>query len=168
MTPKTKWILSLLSALATALIMQTQGAGLKSDFTPLGIVSLELASSITQLQHILAVWNQQNVVLNIGLDFLFIPSYTFFFIQSLKITISKHRLSWLQNLGTKLLAVAYVAAALDIIENMLMLSSILGHYSAGSVYATASAASLKFLSIACILFYLILSLPNTIRPKVKI
>jgi hypothetical protein len=166
MTPKTKWILSLLSVLATALIMQTQGAGLKTDFTPLGIVSLELASSVAQLQQILAVWTQQNVVLNIGLDFLFIPAYTFFFIQSLKITISKHRLSWLKSLGTKLIAVAYIAAALDVIENMLMLSSILGHYSVGSICATASIASAKFVGIGFILLYLIGSLPSTLSRKV--
>jgi hypothetical protein len=166
MSTKTKWILSLLSALVTALIMQTQGAGLKTDFTPLGIVSLELASSVAQLQQILAIWNQQNVVLNIGLDFLFIPAYTFFFIRSLKITISKHRLSWLKSLGTKLIAVAYIAAALDVIENMLMLSSILGHYSVGSICATASIASAKFVGIGFILLYLIGSLPSTLSRKV--
>jgi len=154
------------SALATALIMQTQGAGLKSDFTPLGIVSLELASSVAQLQQILAVWNQQNVALNIGLDFLFIPAYTFFFIQSLKITISKHRLSWLKNLGSKLIAVAYIAAALDVIENMLMHSSIMGQYSAGSIYATANIVSVKFMGISFILLYLIGSLPSTLSRKV--
>lgn len=165
MSTKTKWTLSLLGALATAIIMQAQGGGFKTDFTPLGIVSLELASSITQVQHILAIWNHKDLLLNIGLDFLFIPAYTFFFIQSLKITISKHRLSWVQQLGTKLIAVAYIAAALDVIENVLMLSSMMGHYTASSVYATATVASLKFLSIAFILFYLILSLPNTIRPK---
>jgi hypothetical protein len=146
--------------------MQTHGAGLKTDFTPLGIVSLELASSIAQLEQILAIWNQQNVVLNIGLDFLFIPAYTFFFIQSLKNTISKHRLNWLQQLGTKLIAVAYVAAALDVIENVLMLSSMMGHYSAGSICATASIATTKFVGIGFILLYLLGSLPSTLSRKV--
>jgi hypothetical protein len=166
MTPKTKWILSLLSALATALIMQTQAAGFKTDFTPLGIVSLELASSMAQVQHILAVWNHNDLLLNIGLDFLFIPAYTFFFIQSLKITISKHRLGWLQQVGNKLIAVAYLAAALDSIENLLMLSSMMGHYSAGSIYATASIATTKFVGIGFILLYLIGSLPSTLSRKV--
>jgi hypothetical protein len=166
MTPKTKWILSLLSALATALIMQTQAAGFKTDFTPLGIVSLELASSISQVQHILAIWNHNDLLLNIGLDFLFIPAYTFFFIQSLKITISKHRLNWLQQVDTKLIAVAYLAAALDSIENLLMLSSMMGHYSAGSICATASIATTKFVGIGFILLYLIGSLPRTLSRKV--
>ncbi|MFM6954453.1 MAG: hypothetical protein ACKOWL_05660 [Sphingobacteriaceae bacterium] len=165
MSTKTKWTISLLGALATAIIMQTQGAGFKTDFTPLGIVSLELASSITQVQQILAVWNRQDVLLNIGLDFLFIPAYTFFFIQSLKITISKHTFTWLQKIGTKLLAVAYLAATLDVIENILMLSSSMGHYSASSVCATATVATMKFLCIACVLFYLILSLPVTIKQR---
>ena len=167
MSTKTRWILSLLGALATALIMQTQGAGFKTDFTPLGIVSLELASSITQVQHILAVWNQQDVMLNIGLDFLFIPAYTFFFIQSLKITISKHRLGWLQQVGNKLIAVAYLAAALDSIENLLMLSSMIGHYSAGSICATASIATTKFVGIGFILLYLLGSLLINFKKKMS-
>jgi hypothetical protein len=166
MTPKTKWTLSLLGALATAIIMQTQGAGFKTDFTPLGIVSLELASSIAQVQQILAVWNHHDLLLNIGLDFLFIPAYTFFFIQSLKITISKHRLNWLQQLGTKLIVVAYLAAALDNIENLLMLSSMMGHYSAGSICATASIATTKFVGIGFILVYLLGSLPSTLSRKI--
>lgn len=157
MITKTKWTLSLLSALATALIMQTQGAGLKTDFTPLGIVSLELASNLAQVQHILALWNHEALVLNIGLDFLFIPAYTFFFIQSLQITLAKHSLSWLQQLGKKLLVVAYVAAVLDIVENILMIGSCLGHYSATSICATASIASAKFVGIGFILLYLIAS-----------
>lgn len=166
MSTKTKWTLSLLGALATAIIMQTQGGGFKTDFTPLGIVSLELASNIAQVQQILAVWNHHDLLLNIGLDFLFIPAYTFFFIQSLKNTISKHRLSWLQQLGTKLIAVAYVAAALDVIENVLMLSSMMGHYSAGSICATASIATTKFVGIGFILLYLLGSLPSTLSRKV--
>jgi len=166
LTTKTKWILSLLSALATALIIQTQAASFKTDFTPLGIVSLELASSISEVQHILALWNHNDLMLNIGLDFLFIPAYTFFFIQSLKITISKHGLNWLQQVGTKLIAVAYLAAALDSIENLLMLSSMMGHYSAASICATASIATTKFVGIGFILLYLIGSLPSRLSRKV--
>ena len=167
MSTKTKWLLSLLSALATALVMQTQAAGFKTDFTPLGIVSLELASSITQVQHILAIWNHNDLLLNIGLDFLFIPAYTFFFIQSLKITISKHRLGWLQQVGNKLIAVAYLAAALDSIENLLMLSSMMGHYSAASICATASIATAKFVGIGFILLYLLGSLLINFKKKMS-
>ena len=167
MSTKTKWTLSLLGALATALVMQTQAAGFKTDFTPLGIVSLELASSITQVQHILAIWNHKDLLLNIGLDFLFIPAYTFFFIQSLKITISRHRLNWLQQVGTKLIAVAYLAAALDSIENLLMLSSMMGHYSAASICATASIATAKFVGIGFILLYLLGSLLINFKKKMS-
>lgn len=167
MSTKTKWTLSLLGALATALVMQTQAAGFKTDFTPLGIVSLELASSITQVQHILAIWNHKDLLLNIGLDFLFIPAYTFFFIQSLKITVSKHRLGWLQQVGNKLIAVAYLAAALDSIENLLMLSSMMGHYSAASICATASIATAKFVGIGFILLYLLGSLLINFKKKMS-
>lgn len=166
MTPKTTWIFSLIAALATAIMMQTQGAGLKTDLTPLGIVSLELAASLGRVQQILSTWNHQELVLNIGLDFLFIPAYTFFFIQSLKITISALQLSWLQQVGTKLIAVAYLAAALDVIENILMLSSSMGYYSASSVLATVGIASCKFISIGFILLYLLGSLALTYTRKI--
>lgn len=158
MTPKTKWIWSLAAALATAAIMQTQGVGLKTDFTPLGIVSLELASNLEHVQQILASWNQHELLLNIGLDFLFIPAYTFFFIQSVKISMSKHQTNWLQQLGKKLLPFAYVAAALDVIENFLLISSSLGHYSAESVQVTASIATCKFVCIGFLIVYLLVSL----------
>lgn len=154
METKIKWRWSLVLVLLSGAIMQFQGRSLKTALNPIGIIDLELADTESELNSLLANWDIQTVQLNIWIDFLFIVAYTFFFIQSIRLILAKHRFNWLQQLGKKLIALAYVAAILDVIENMLMLCSITGHYTDGSLSATASIASLKFSIIAVILLYL--------------
>jgi len=158
METKIKWRWSLLLVLLSGAIMQFQGRSLKTALNPIGIVDLELADTVSELNGLLANWDTNVVRLNIWIDFLFIIAYTFFFIQSIRLILAKHRINWLQQLGKKLIALAYLAAILDVIENLLMLASIMGHYTAGSLFATASIATLKFSIIAIILIYLIGSL----------
>ena len=165
METKIKWRWSLLLVLLSGAIMQFQGRSLKTALNPIGIVDLELADSIFELNALLANWDKDVVRLNIWIDFLFIVAYTFFFIQSIRLILAKHRFNWLQQLGKKLIVLAYLAAILDVVENILMLTSIMGHYSAGSVLATASIATLKFSIIAIILIYLIGSLFLTLKSK---
>lgn len=154
MQNKIKWRWSLLLVLVSGAIMQFQGRSLKTASNPIGIVDLELADTVTELKAVLMNWDADIVRLNIWIDFIFILAYTFFFIQSIRLILAKYRPNWIQQLGKKLIKLAYVAAVLDVIENILMLASIMGHYSAGSVLATASIATLKFLIIAIILIYL--------------
>jgi hypothetical protein len=158
MQNKIKWRWSLLLVLVSGAIMQFQGRSLKTASNPIGIVDLELADTVTELKAVLMNWDADIVRLNIWIDFIFILAYTFFFIQSIQLILAKYRPICIQQLGKKLIKLAYVAAVLDVIENILMLASIMGHYSAGSVLATASIATLKFLIIAIILIYLVGSL----------
>ncbi len=165
METKIKWRWSLLLVLLSGAIIQFQGRSLKTALNPIGIVDLELADTASELNALLANWDKDVIRLNIWIDFLFIIAYTFFFIQSIRLILANHRFKWLQQLGKKLIVLAYVAAILDVIENMLMLASIMGHYSAGSIIATSSAATLKFSIIAIILIYLIGSLLLTLKSK---
>ena len=158
MQNKIKWRWSLLLVLVSGAIMQFQGRSLKTASNPIGIVDLELADTVTELKAVLMNWDAGIVRLNIWIDFIFILAYTFFFIQSIRLILAKYRPNWIQQFGKKLIKLAYVAAVLDVIENILMLASIMGHYSAGSVLATASIATLKFLIIAIILICLVGSL----------
>jgi hypothetical protein len=158
METKIKWRWSLLLVLLSGAIMQFQGRSLKTALNPIGIVDLELADTVSELNGLLANWDTNVVRLNIWIDFLFIIAYTFFFIQSIRLILAKHHFNWVQQLGKKLIALAYLAAILDVFENMLMLASVMGHYTAGSLLATASIATLKFSIIAIILIYLIGSL----------
>ncbi|MFM6976134.1 MAG: hypothetical protein ACKOW2_04735 [Sphingobacteriaceae bacterium] len=168
MSTKMKWLLSLVLALATAILMQWQGSKLKTAHTPLGIVSLELTKNTDVFKQIMSIWDYATVQTNIWIDFLFIPAYTFFFIQSLNSIMAKNRLNWVKSLGKKLMTLAWLAAALDVIENIFMLSSIAGHYSASSLYATATVATCKFACIGFIILYLIGSIPLLLfSPKVS-
>lgn len=155
MLQKNKWLWSLIMALSTAILMQWQGSSLKTVATPLGIVSLELASKTEGFEQIMSIWNYSTVRLNIWLDFLFIPAYTFFFINSLSILANQYDKVFMRNLGKKLIAFAFVAAGLDVMENILMLFALGGHYSKFSLQSTALVASSKFAIIAMILIYLI-------------
>lgn len=165
MQDKIKWRWSLLSVLVSGAIMQFQGRSLKTASNPIGIIDLELADTVAKLNGLMANWDVHIVRLNIWIDFLFIAAYTFFFIQSLRLLIVKHRIDWLQKAGKQLFAFAYIAASLDVVENILMLYSISGQYSASSVFSTAVVASCKFALIAVILLYLIGSLLLTFNRK---
>ena len=165
MQDKIKWRWSLLFVLASGALMQFQGRSLKTALNPIGIIDLELADTVTELNAVLVNWDLNIVRLNIWIDFLFIAAYTFFFVQSLQIFIAKHRIHWLKQVGKRLIALAYLAAMLDVLENILMLFSISGYYSNSSVLITASTASLKFVVIGCILLYLIGSLLFSISRK---
>ena len=157
MQDKIKWRWSLVLVLVSGTIMQFQGLSLKTALNPIGIIDLELADTVLEFNAVLMNWNADTVRLNIWIDFMFIAAYTFFFVQSLRLLIINHRFYWLQQMGKILLALAYLAAVLDIVENILMLGGIAGQYSAISVFATAVVASTKFAFIAVILLYLVLS-----------
>lgn len=157
MQDKIKWRWSLVLVLVSGAIMQFQGRSLKTALNPIGIIDLELADTVLEFNTVLMNWNVDTVRLNIWIDFMFIAAYTFFFVQSLRLLIINHRFYWLQQIGKILLALAYLAAVLDIVENILMLGGIAGQYSANSVFATAVVASTKFAFIAVILLYLVLS-----------
>lgn len=165
MEAKIKWRWSLLLVLISGAIMQFQGRSLKTALNPIGIIDLELADTVAELNAVLINWDKSIVRLNIWIDFLFIAAYTFFFIQSLRLLIVKHRFSGLQKVGKWLIGFAYLAAVLDVIENVLMLFSISGQYSVSSVFVTAVVASCKFALIAVILLYLIGSLLLTLYRK---
>lgn len=159
MTLKKHWLLSLLLTFCTAFLMQWQGMPLKSEATPIGIVNLELANTEELFQKIMSIWDNPTVQLNIWLDFLFIPAYTYFFVSSLWWIREKHQNSWMKSAGQNLNILAYLACILDIVENIFMLFAIGGNYSGLSLQLMAIIASLKFICIAFILIYLIVSLP---------
>lgn len=165
METKIKWRWTLLLVLLSGAIMQFQGRSLKTALNPIGIIDLELADTVPELNALLRNWDMDVVRVNIWIDFLFILAYTFFFIQSIRLILAKHRVNWLQQLGKRLIVLAYLAAILDVIENILMLASIMGYYSAGSLSATASIATLKFLIIGIILVCLLGSLLLRIKSE---
>jgi hypothetical protein len=59
-------------------ILQIQGANLKTDATPLGIIDLEFADTGERLNAVLFGWSNADVKANIYIDFVFIPLYVLF------------------------------------------------------------------------------------------
>ena len=158
MTLKTKWSISFFLTLSVLLILQFQGAALKTEISPQGIVDLEFAGTITRLEQLISRWDFSTVQLNILLDFLFIPSFTFFFIISIKILINSLDFKLIEKIGKTLIKFAFVAALFDVLEDILMLFSIYGMNLKTSLPLTPYVAGIKFLIIAVILSFLIVCL----------
>jgi hypothetical protein len=145
------------------LLLRIQGNGLiDNKNAPGGIVSLELASSPTTATAVTSHWANAHLTgkayRNIGLDFLFIPFYMLLF-YSLCGSISVRMKGFGAKLGVLLAFGALVAAHFDVMENILMLFTLGGHFSAASTAATAVLATAKFaLLLLCLLYVVPLGL----------
>jgi hypothetical protein len=164
-----KWNAIRLSAIATALLfgwLRLQGAGLITAISKLGIVDLELADTPARLSALLLAWNKTTVVNNILIDFLFIPSYALFLSLSCRqLSLRSHQKAVLKA-GTLIAKGVWLAALLDIIENLLMLASIHGYYSSSSLELTCWVAMIKFSLLAiAILFLLSVSIHSLFKKK---
>lgn len=155
-----------IAAIATIVmivVMQWQGAVLKTTTSKMGIVNLEFADTPAELQALLLRWDTAVVTMNIWLDFLFIISYVLFLsIAAVFCALKWKEKSKPQQIGLFLAKTAFAAGILDIAENLLMLQSIAGIYTEASLNLTYYCAAIKFFLIGLIILYLIVSLPNAI------
>lgn len=147
-------------------LMRFQGNGLVIPNSPLGILNLEFADTAAKMQNLLAHWDLATVQLNIWLDFIFIISYVYF----LSAVAEACALKWpkengMRQTGLFLEKLAYAAGLFDIVENLLMLQTINGHYNEHSLQLTFYCAAFKFLLIAILLVYFVLSVPALIKNK---
>lgn len=159
MHPSTRFYFAITSliTLLIILLLRWQGASLIQPATSAGILALEFADSSKKLEPIFQVWEESVAKINICLDFLFITAYTNFFLLALAkagqqwsrllIRQMSHILSWL----------ALLAAVLDMVENLLMLQTLSGHYNQYSLQLTWYCAATKFLIVLMIIVYLLLS-----------
>lgn len=153
-----KWNAIRLSAITTVIFfgwLRLQGAGLITDISSMGIVDLELADSPSRLSTLLLAWNKTTVVNNILIDFLFIPSYALFLslgCRNLAISTNNTEMIRVGHITAK---GVWLAALLDVIENLLMLGSIEGYYSTSSLVLTRWVAIIKFLLVAIAILFLL-------------
>ena len=150
-----KWRWSLLLIILAVAMMQIQGRSLKTSSSPRGIIDLEFAHTSDRLNEILSQLNLFDVRLNIGLDFLFIPAYTFFFLCSITVLSNKFGEGPIQNTAKYAGFAVYLAAMLDIVENILMLLSISGYDNELSLSATTLIAGAKFSLVGLVALYLL-------------
>ena len=164
-----KWNAIRLSAITTAILfgwLRLQGDGLITATSSLGIVDLELADTPSRLSALLLAWNKTIAVNNILIDFLFIPSYALFLSLGCRQLAMGYRQSILLTIGNFTAKGVWLAAFLDVIENLLMLGSIHGYYSSSSLELTRWVAIIKFSLVAiAVLFLLACSIHYPFKKK---
>lgn len=140
-------------------ILRVQGANLITDATPLGIINLEFASTAEELNAVLFGWSNADVKANIYIDFVFIPFYVLFFSTAALACSKAWKSISMQHAGKSLSKAAYVAGALDLVENKFMLDSFAGSFSDFTLMLTNWCAGAKFLLLLVVILYIVISLP---------
>ncbi|MBU0512255.1 MAG: hypothetical protein KKD28_05190 [Chloroflexi bacterium] len=113
------------------LVFGVTGAPMNTEAAPYGVISFEVAGSVARAGQILASWDavaRERAAFGLGLDFLFIPVYA--------LTISLgcvmaadvlRRHAWpLASPGAVLIWGVFLAALLDVIENIALTITLFG------------------------------------------
>lgn len=141
--------------------LQVLGGPLKTEASPLGIVSFEFAGDLTTAQRMLDAWGPRGQVyagLNLGLDYLFIVAYTGAI--GLGCVLVAHSFSRgaasLSAAGVVLAWAQLAAGALDCVENYALIQVLLGSQRTLWPALARSCALPKFVIVALGLGYVVL------------
>jgi hypothetical protein len=149
-----------IAALATVvmiMVMRWMGIGLESKFSPLGIVNFELAKTFSSATDIINEVGKRPLQWNIGVDFLFIIAYSFFFFFCCWALMNNYRSSGLKTLGLIFLELSVLVGVLDLVENIAMLITLGGYGSDISVTVSRWAAIIKFSLAGLVFVYIIVA-----------
>jgi hypothetical protein len=119
------WLLFVFSVL-TMTILNFAGAPLTTGAAPAGIISYELAGSVSDAERILMSWDavaRERAAFVQGLDFLFVPLYVgaIAFGCSLAANVIRGMGSSIASLGIILIWLVFLAGLLDILENIALI-----------------------------------------------
>lgn len=132
-----------------------------------GIVGLEVAGSVEAAERVMAVWTERDLIhaaFGTGLDYLFLLAYANAIALSCIWARRVFRQAWLAGLGGVLAWAAWVAGALDAVENMAMLDMIRGPVTSPAPQVAAACAYPKFVLVyAGIVYVLAASLTRLAR-----
>jgi len=121
---------------------------LKTQAAPNGIVSFELAQTLSKSQAIMDSWNQQAKTfagLSLGFDFLYIFVYTVFLALLLYFSLEKiNNNKVLYKTGKTLIYLIILAGLFDVIENITLIKLLSGQQQVILSRIAYGAASLKF------------------------
>jgi hypothetical protein len=152
---------ALLLTLAVLVALQRLGAPLRTAAATSGIVSFELAGTLSAAQEILRSWGVQgekNAGINLGLDYLFLFAYAASIGLACILVADKFRGdSPIRVVGVLLSWALIVAATLDGIENYALISLLLGSINAALPALARSAALVKFALVFLGLLYVVLA-----------
>ncbi len=163
-----KLILSALLVLIMFFIMRWLGLGLKSEFSPAGIVSFELAKDYEKATQIMNAVSVAALTRNTIVDFFFIIAYTTFFFLCCKALMSHYRSLNLRKLGYFFMKLSIVGGVFDVIENTSMLITLDGNGNNITTSVSYWAAIIKFSVLAIVVVYiLIATIAIAVAAKVK-
>ncbi|MBI1782308.1 MAG: hypothetical protein HYR66_13240 [Sphingobacteriales bacterium] len=152
-------------------VLQKQGSDLKTENTPLKIVSFEFAKTKEEAQTVLDAWkpdaniNRLTIARkNIYLDFIFIFFYSLFLFAACR-KIRYHSQRWQKKAGKNFAYMGLAAGGFDIIENILMLRTLDGNYDVFTTLATFVCAAIKFALAGFAILYILLGLPRLFRSR---
>lgn len=137
--------------------MRFMAVGLESKYSPLGIISFELAKNFDGAKDIMIEVGVAKLQWNTGVDFLFIVTYTLFFFFCCRALMNNYRSSGLKTIGLIFLELSVLVGVLDLVENISMLITLGGYGSKLSVTITRISAIAKFSLAAFVLFYIIVA-----------
>lgn len=152
--------------IVAALGMRPSSACLKTESTPLAIVDLELAFDQMHAEAIKESWANHHcngglsisstaaeaAMVNIILDFAFIPAYSWFLIVLFALTAtSANPFGKSTQIGCYL---AIIAGSLDVIENLFMILFLFGGKINSMFFAVP--ASMKFALIVALIFWILI------------
>lgn len=148
----------LAGTLSFFLLLRVQGK-LETIKSPASIISLELAKDAQSVEEITASWSEAGMTsrarTNIWIDFLFIPFYVMLF-YTLCGSISVRMNGFSAKLGVLLAFGSLMAGIFDILENILMLFALHGHYNNFTAVLTTFFATTKFTLLLLAVLYIML------------
>jgi len=154
---KSKWYLSFALAGLGFIILQILGLFLNEKVGG-GILTLELAWTSETLNQSLTRWDHNDLIIKIIFDLFFIPAYTYFFYTSVQLASSFLKTnSFLIRLSKYLIVLSFMPFAFGYSKNAILLMTVSGYYNEQSIQITFILATLKYMSIALIFVYLIVS-----------
>lgn len=154
---KRNLLISFLFVVAMIVVMRWQGGDLVTPQSPKGIIDLEFAKTPEKLRQLQFFWNHGTVLQNIYLDFLFIIAYTWFFVTACKAVNN--------NKSKVFSSLAISAATFDLLENFLMILVWNERFSPSVMQVVFYVSAIKFLLIAFVIGYLIVSLFGLFKEK---
>lgn len=154
---KRNLLISFLLLVLMIIVMRWQGSSLITPQSPKGILDLEFAKTPERFQQLRLFWNQETVLQNIYLDFLFLAAYTWFLVTACKAVNNSK--------STVFSALAISAGAFDVLENFLMMLVLNGRFSPTVLQIVYYCAAVKFVLAGIVVGYLILSLFGLFKGK---
>ena len=132
------------------LVLQKQGRNLVTPQSSKGIIDLEFAKTPGRFHQLQLFWNQQTVLQNLYLDFLFIIAYTWFLVTVCKAV---------KNRKSNIFSVVTISAGtFDVLENFLLILVLNGKFNPSVLQIVYYVALIKFLLIGTVVGFIVLSL----------